>query len=836
MSSPKNHIGQLNSRQESSDESLMAALAGAINRLEKAFPEQWHFLMEFIQNADDSQSTSFSLRLTEDKVTILNDGREFDYNDVESVCNVGQSSKAHPDKGEDYIGYLGVGFKSVFLISDNPRIFSGEYQFEFDKHNWSDPTQNPWQITPIWMHDDTDTLPEEFNTKFEIPFSDDINQETFDKLTSELDVGQISDRTILFLKNLETIEIVDEVNGVEKTISKSVVVARDEYDIVEVTTERTDEVETTRWLRFNDTVEVPERVKEDRMTKQWERHTINHREIIVAFELDMDDTLQKQEGTAHIGVFSFLPLKEVPSGLNFLVQADFLTAPGRETIHRDAPWNRWLAQEIFELIKDQAIPAFKQDSNWGKNFTTVLYPQKGGHSLFDDEIHRPLQGHLEGAPVLLTASGGFNHPRDCVRIDPSINPLISDEEFTKLYPKKSKLHPDCDVAAALEQEMASGPTYSPNRGLSDSMGQLFELKAQEQETDFFSRMYREIGEWTENTLSGTKLRREEIALTEAGELKMPRHVSMVDDDLDLSSDVRDDIDILHPRMDETARETLELLGGKKLDQKEIDKRARGTDTIRSLEQGDPGGVSERASVNNTPPEQEPVEFEPEWSELSDERKIEQTVEVLDLFHEGVVSVHDLGDIKAKSKNGEWVSPKSLLFPAEYQPHHRIEALHTAGLIPTSVSFLSTDYLEAKDDVRRWKKFFETIGVESNLHEISIIEQVAIESALLIEKNEGRDAKALPRHEEVEGYDIKSGSRVIEVKGSKKEMPKVKLTRKQFSRLKDDRDNYYLYIVRNALQNPSVSVIKGENILNVDRSIRVDYSELQELASSEHSVI
>jgi hypothetical protein len=202
----------------------------------------------------------------------------------------------------------------------------------------------------------------------------------------------------------------------------------------------------------------------------------------------------------------------------------------------------------------------------------------------------------------------------------------------------------------------------------------------------------------------------------------------------------------------------------------------------------------------------------------------------------VVSVHDLGDIKAKSKNGEWVSPKSLLFPAEYQPHHRIEALHTAGLIPTSVSFLSTDYLETKDDVRRWKKFFETIGVESNLHEISIIEQVAIESALLIEKNEGRDAKALPRHEEVEGYDIKSGSRVIEVKGSKKEMPKVKLTRKQFSRLKDDRDNYYLYIVRNALQNPSVSVIKGENILNVDRSIRVDYSELQELASSEHSVI
>ena len=127
-------------------------------------------------------------------------------------------------------------------------------------------------------------------------------------------MGQISDRTILFLKNLETIEIVDEVNDVKKTISKSVVVARGEYDIVEVSTERNNKVETTRWLRFNDIVEVPEGIKEDRMTKQWEKHTINHRETIVAFELDMDNTLQKQEGTAHIGVFSFLPLKKVPSG------------------------------------------------------------------------------------------------------------------------------------------------------------------------------------------------------------------------------------------------------------------------------------------------------------------------------------------------------------------------------------------------------------------------------------------------------------------------------------------------------------------------------------------
>jgi len=675
-----------------------------------------------------------------------------------------------------------------------------------------------------------------YNTKFEIPFSSDINQETFDKLTSELDVGQISDRTILFLKNLEEIEIVDEVNDVEKTISKSIVTTHDEYDIVEVTTKRNDETKTTRWLRFTGTAEVPERVKEDRMTKQWERHTINYREIIVAFELDRNNALQKQEGTAHIGVFSFLPLKEVPSGLNFLVQADFLTAPGRETIHRNAPWNRWLAQEIFELIISQAIPAFKQDSNWRKNFTTVLYPQKGGHSLFDEKIHRPLQGHLKDASVLLTVDDGFGLPRDCVNIDPSIGKLISANEFDELYPNKSRLHPDCEVVAALEQEMVSGPTYSPNRGLSDSMNQLFEFKAQEEDTNFFSQLYREIGEWTENTLSGSKLRREEIALTEAGGLEMPRNIHVLNDDLELSSDIRDDITILHPRIaDETVRETLELLGAKKLDQADINRRLRGKDTIKSLEQGG-GGVSEQAGTIDSPPQEEPVKFEPEWSELSEKRKIKQTVEVLDLFHEEVISVPDLGDIKVKSKDGEWLSPERLLYPAEYRPNHRIEALHTAGLIPTRTSFLSIDYLEERADVRQWKQFFDAIGVESNLNEISIVEQVAIESALLIEVEEGRDAEALSRHEEVEGYDIQSESRVIEVKGSKKESPSINLTQKQFGRLKDNRDNYYLYVVRNALQNPSVSIIKGENILNVKRSVKVNYSELRNLTDSEHSIL
>jgi hypothetical protein len=73
-----------------------------------------------------------------------------------------------------------------------------------------------------------------------------------------------------------------------------------------------------------------------------------------------------------------------------------------------------------------------------------------------------------------------------------------------------------------------------------------------------------------------------------------------------------------------------------------------------------------------------------------------------------------------------------------------------------------------------------------------VEQIGIESTLRIETEQGRDAEALSRHEEKEGYDIKSDNRLIEVKGSKKSSPSVNLTQQQFSRLKNDPDQYYLY--------------------------------------------
>jgi hypothetical protein len=64
-------------------------------------------------------------------------------------------------------------------------------------------------------------IPKQYSTAFEIPISDAITSETFDKLVQELSAEHISDTTVLFLKNLETVSIHDRINNVSKTNSSS---------------------------------------------------------------------------------------------------------------------------------------------------------------------------------------------------------------------------------------------------------------------------------------------------------------------------------------------------------------------------------------------------------------------------------------------------------------------------------------------------------------------------------------------------------------------------------------------------------------------------------------
>ncbi|KAK4991259.1 hypothetical protein LTR66_006591, partial [Elasticomyces elasticus] len=92
-----------------------------------------HFLLELIQNADDSTyadgvGPQLTLWFREDGYLWIGSNEVgFSKSNVESICRIGNSTKKVQEKQKGYIGEKGIGFKSVFKVADLVWITSGYY-------------------------------------------------------------------------------------------------------------------------------------------------------------------------------------------------------------------------------------------------------------------------------------------------------------------------------------------------------------------------------------------------------------------------------------------------------------------------------------------------------------------------------------------------------------------------------------------------------------------------------------------------------------------------------------------------------------------------------------
>ncbi|KAL4571543.1 hypothetical protein LXL04_018304 [Taraxacum kok-saghyz] len=129
-----------------------------------------HFLMELIQNAEDNEYlkkveptlefviTSKDITNTGAPATLLvfNNEKGFLANNIESICSVGRSTKKGLRK-LGYIGEKGIGFKSVFLITSQPHIFSNGYHIKFNEKPCQQ-SNNLGYIVPQWVDNDIPML------------------------------------------------------------------------------------------------------------------------------------------------------------------------------------------------------------------------------------------------------------------------------------------------------------------------------------------------------------------------------------------------------------------------------------------------------------------------------------------------------------------------------------------------------------------------------------------------------------------------------------------------------------------------------------------------------
>jgi hypothetical protein len=388
---------------------ILEALSGAMQIIEKTFTRSGHFVLEFIQNAEDAGARRVKIVLESGAIKIFNDGKPFTRDDVEAICSIGRSRK-DPRK---HIGYLGVGFKAVFLVSSRPHIYSKTYRFKFDKQYWEGKHKNvPWQITPIWL----DEVPEElrdWNVYFYIPIDERKYEE---KIKSEFE--RLTPTTLLFLHNIDELELVFD--GKNKVFRREKREENENYTIYTLkVVENGVEKETSNWVVFRRVVKVPDDVKADKYTKDWNRDKVEYREIAVAFKLDSNGNLEPIPGTVKFGVFSYIPLKEEPIELPYYIHADFLVAPGRNVIHREALWNRWILREVAKLIVEHVIKVFESHKRWKYSYINVLY-KKTYREPFDECLVNPIIEEIEKGPHFVTIDGNLAKLSEVVRVDQKV--------------------------------------------------------------------------------------------------------------------------------------------------------------------------------------------------------------------------------------------------------------------------------------------------------------------------------------------------------------------------------------------------------------------------------
>ena len=268
----RSHIEEIQRSYTVGETRVLEALTGAMQVVEKMFTRSGRFILEFIQNAEDAGAKRVKVVFEDGVMKVFNDGRPFNGDDVEAICSIGRSRK-DPRK---HIGYLGVGFKAVFLASSRPHIYSKPYRFKFDKHYWEERSRNvPWQITPIWLGE----VPEEFkgwSTGFYIPIDERRYEE---RIRDELE--RFTPTTLLFLHSIDEIELV--FSGKRRVFRRERREENENYTIYTLrVVEDGAEREASNWVVFRRVVKVPDEVKADKYTKEWNRDVVEYREIALS--------------------------------------------------------------------------------------------------------------------------------------------------------------------------------------------------------------------------------------------------------------------------------------------------------------------------------------------------------------------------------------------------------------------------------------------------------------------------------------------------------------------------------------------------------------------------
>ncbi|KAG8068850.1 hypothetical protein GUJ93_ZPchr0005g16028 [Zizania palustris] len=304
----------------------------AVNYLsQELYSKDVHFLMELVQNG-------------------------FSPSNIESICRVGKSTKkGNRDRG--YIGEKGIGFKSVFLISSLPHIFSNGYQIRFNEKPC--PESGIGYIVPEWVESrpSLSDIRSIYGSSKVLPTTTIILPLKSDKVDAvKKQLSSMHPEMLLFLTKIRQLSVKEHnYNPNGSTVSEIAISSEKNFQVRK-------NVKAESYTLYLSAIEN-EKGEQECCYYMWrqrfpvkpdnrvdKRAEIDEWVITLAFPFGQ----RLSRGKQHLpGVYAFLPT-EMVTNFPFVIQADFLLASSREAILFDSPWNKG----ILECVPSAFLNAF----------------------------------------------------------------------------------------------------------------------------------------------------------------------------------------------------------------------------------------------------------------------------------------------------------------------------------------------------------------------------------------------------------------------------------------------------------------------------------------------
>eukprot|EP00434_Breviolum_minutum_P036964 symbB.v1.2.032762.t1/scaffold3974.1/size59763/1 len=393
-----------------------ARLARALKRLAgELYGSDVHWQLELLQNADDNMykegvtpTAEFLLRNTNGGEVLFRCNEVgFREADIRAICDIGNSSKVGVAKygpGGRVVatGEKGLGFKAVFALTDQPKLFSGPYRLEFDAQHPS----GIGYVLPRWLEEKEDELDLQLR-----------REELFGRLIEALPPS-----LLLFLKRLQEVSIRGEMAGASSLhVKYAEELSREEHrhrHLRERWKEFFGQVklqvsrdggpwETEDWLLLRHLVKV---TRLEGMMKPGINESPASTLLEIALPLDHEGAFQLGRGAQQ--VFAFLPVRSY--GLPFALQADWAVSSSREELLSGCAWNEFLKAHLPDVILSlvSSITSMVTSPNnaslkW--SFYSAVPATASASNFFRPAIVQ-LQQRLRGVECMLTDEGTFCLP------------------------------------------------------------------------------------------------------------------------------------------------------------------------------------------------------------------------------------------------------------------------------------------------------------------------------------------------------------------------------------------------------------------------------------------